>query len=47
VLGVETQEELVRRLREVGPEDVWRVARAYLVPERSLLATVTPPTAAP
>jgi predicted Zn-dependent peptidase len=43
VLGTETQEELVRRLREVGPEDVWRVARDYLQAGRSLLATVRPP----
>lgn len=45
VLGVEPQEELVRRLRQVGPEDVWRVARAYLLPGRSLLATIRPPEA--
>jgi predicted Zn-dependent peptidase len=43
VLGTETQEELLRRLREVGPEDVWRVARDYLQAGGSLLATVRPP----
>ncbi len=47
VLGVETQAELVRRLREVGPDDVWRVARTYLDAGRSLLVTVSPPAAAP
>jgi predicted Zn-dependent peptidase len=42
VLGTETLEEFVRRVRQVTPEDVWRVARTYLDPERAVLVVVGP-----
>jgi zinc protease len=43
VLGTESTEEFVQRIRAVTPEDVLRVARAYLDPDRALLAIVGPP----
>ncbi len=52
LLGIESVEEFVRRIRLVTPEDVQRVARTYLDLDRSLLAVVGPrpviaPAAAP
>lgn len=42
VLGTETQEEFLRRVRQVTPADVRRVAGAYLDPDRAVLVIVGP-----
>jgi zinc protease len=42
LLGTESTEEFVRRVRQVTPEDVLRVARLYLDPERATLVVVGP-----
>lgn len=42
VLGDVSTEEFVRRIRAVTPEEVQRVARTYLDPERALLVIVGP-----
>ena len=42
ILGSESTEEFVRRMREVTPEDVQRVAQTYLDPERPLIVIVGP-----
>lgn len=42
VLGSEPTEELVRRVRQVDPAAVQRVARSYLDPDRALLVVVGP-----
>lgn len=42
VLGTESTEEFVRRIREVTPADVLRVAREYLEPDHSVLVAVGP-----
>lgn len=41
-LGTESTEEYVRRIRQVTPGDVLRVARTYLDPDRSVLVVVGP-----
>ncbi len=41
-LGTESTDEYVRRIREVTPADVLRVAQTYLDPDRSVLVVVTP-----
>jgi predicted Zn-dependent peptidase len=43
VLGQESTEEFVQRMREVTPADVQRVAQRYLDPDRALIAIVGPP----
>jgi predicted Zn-dependent peptidase len=42
ILGTESTEEFVRRIRQVTPADVQRVAQAYLDPDRALLVVVGP-----
>jgi predicted Zn-dependent peptidase len=42
LLGTEPAEEFVRRVRDVTPEDVQRVANTYLDLDRSLLVSVAP-----
>jgi predicted Zn-dependent peptidase len=41
-LGTESTDEYVRRIRQVTPADVQRVAQAYLQPERAVMIIVTP-----
>ncbi len=41
-LGTESTDEYVRRIRQVTPADVLRVAQTYLDPDRSVLVVVTP-----
>ena len=43
ILGAESTEEFVRRIGEVTPDDVLRVARTYLDLDRALLVVVGPP----
>ncbi|MFN8557361.1 MAG: hypothetical protein U0531_08425 [Dehalococcoidia bacterium] len=40
VSGAPTVEEFVRRIRQVTPDEVHRVARQYLDPERAVLVVV-------
>lgn len=42
ILGSESIEEFVRRIHEVTPADIQRVAQAYLDPERALVVLVGP-----
>jgi hypothetical protein len=42
LLGTESTDEYVRRIRQVTPADVQRVAQAYLQPERAVMVIVTP-----
>jgi predicted Zn-dependent peptidase len=42
ILGTESTEEFVRRIRQVTPDDILRVADAYLDPDHSLLVVVGP-----
>jgi predicted Zn-dependent peptidase len=44
ILGTEPTEEFVRRIRQVIPADVQRVAQTYLDPDRALLVVVGPGT---
>jgi zinc protease len=41
-LGTESTDEYVRRVRQVTPADVLRVAQTYLDPDRSVVVVVTP-----
>jgi predicted Zn-dependent peptidase len=43
LLGTESADEFVRRVRQVTPDDVLRVARVYLDFERATLVVVGPP----
>lgn len=43
LLGIETTEEFVHRIREVTPTAIQSVAQTYLDPQRALLAIVGPP----
>ena len=47
LLGTNSLEEFVRRIREVTPDDMFRVAQTYLDLDHSLLAVVGPQSAAP
>jgi predicted Zn-dependent peptidase len=41
-LGTESTDEYVRRVRQVTPADVWRVAQSYLSSDSAVVVVVTP-----
>jgi predicted Zn-dependent peptidase len=47
LLGTESTEEFVARIRQVTPDAVLDVARTHLDPDRAIVAAVGPPSVAP